>query len=118
MFSFFQRYRELLTVGTLLLAPLAPHLADELWEKLGGQELLFRGPWPVSDPSLAANEEVTVVVQINGKVREKLTLPAGLDNDTLEAAALDSDKVRTELEGKTIRKVIVVPGKLVNIVAN
>ena len=103
---------------TLLLAPLAPHLADDLWEKLGGQELLFRGPWPVSDPSLAANEEVTVVVQINGKVREKLTLPAGLDNDALEAAALDTEKVRAELADKTIRKIIVVPGRLVNIVAN
>lgn len=103
---------------TLLLAPLAPHLADELWERLGGQGFLFRGPWPVSDPSLAAEDEVTVVVQVNGKVREKLTLPAGLDNDTLQAAALDAEKVRTELEGKTIRKVIVVPGKLVNIVAN
>jgi len=103
---------------TLLLAPLAPHLADELWEKLGGQGFLFRGPWPVSDPSLAADDEVTVVVQVNGKVREKLLLPAGLDNDTLQATALDSEKVRADLEGKTIRKVIVVPGKLVNIVAN
>jgi leucyl-tRNA synthetase len=58
------------------------------------------------------------VVQVNGKVREKLLLPAGLDNDTLQATALDCEKVRADLEGKTIRKVIVVPGKLVNIVAN
>ncbi len=101
-----------------LLAPLAPHLADELFEKLGyAGRFLYREPFPVYDANVAAEAEVTVVVQVNGKIREKLTLPADSDAGVCEAAALASEKVQADLSGKTVRKVIVVPGKLVNIVA-
>jgi leucyl-tRNA synthetase len=101
-----------------LLSPLAPHIADEMWEKLGytGQ-FLYQEAWPVGDPAIAAEDEITLVVQINGKVRERLVLPADSDAKVCEMSALASDKVQAEIAGKTIRKVIVVPGKLVNIVA-
>ncbi|MBC7809015.1 MAG: class I tRNA ligase family protein, partial [Akkermansiaceae bacterium] len=102
-----------------LLAPLAPHLADELFERLGyAGRFLYREPFPVYDANVAAEAEVTVVVQVNGKIREKLTLPADSDATVCETAALASEKVQSDLQGKTVRKVIVVPGKLVNIVAN
>jgi leucyl-tRNA synthetase len=101
-----------------LLAPLAPHIADELWERLSGGTAgyLYNEPWPVADPSVAAEDEVTIVVQINGKLAERLTLPADADAKQTESAALDAPKVRAAAEGKTIRKVIVVPGRLVNVV--
>ena len=102
----------------LVMAPFAPHLADELWaEALGRSGFLFRHPWPVSDPALARKEEITLVVQVNGKVRDKMTAPADADAKTLEAMALGSPRLIAHTEGKTIRKVIVVPGRLVNIVA-
>jgi leucyl-tRNA synthetase len=101
----------------LALAPFAPHLADELWtEALGQSGFLYRHPWPPSDPETARNEEITLVVQVNGKVRDKLTAPADADNATLETLALGSPRVGEFLNGSTPKKVIVVPGKLVNIV--
>jgi leucyl-tRNA synthetase len=110
--------REAAEALVLLLAPLAPHIADELWSRLGGDGFLYRTDWPASNPELAAEDEVTVVVQINGKLRDKLTMPADADKDALEAAARNSEKIVADLAGLTVRKVIVVPGKLVNIVAN
>ncbi|GAB4460121.1 MAG: leucine--tRNA ligase [Armatimonadaceae bacterium] len=102
-----------------LLAPMAPHIADELWERLGYTErFVYNEPWSTADPAVAAEEEITLVVQVNGKLRDRLTVPADADNATLEAAALASDKVQEHTSGLTVRKVIVVPGKLVNIVAN
>lgn len=102
-----------------LLAPLAPHIADELFEKLGYTgRFLYREPFPVYEESVAAEAEVTVVVQVNGKIREKLVLPADSDAKVCEMSAMASEKVQADLAGKTVRKVIVVPGKLVNIVAN
>jgi leucyl-tRNA synthetase len=110
--------REAADAFTLLLAPLAPHTADAMWELLGHADAFtINESWPVSDPEIAAEDEVTVVVQVNGKLRDKLTLPAGADNAATEAAAMALPKIVTELDGKTIRKVIVVPDKLVNIVA-
>jgi leucyl-tRNA synthetase len=109
--------REAAEALVLLLAPLAPHIADELHARLGGEGFLYRASWPKSDPELAADEEITLVVQINGKLRDRLTLPADTHKDDLEAAALASEKIQSDLAGLTVRKVIVVPGKLVNIVA-
>ena len=101
-----------------LLSPLAPHIADELWEQLGKSgTYLYNEKWPVADPAVAAEDEITVVVQINGRLVERLILPANADAKICEMSALDAPKVKAALEGKTIRKVIVVPGKLVNIVA-
>jgi leucyl-tRNA synthetase len=101
-----------------LLSPLAPHIADELWEQLGKSgAYLYNESWPVVDTAAAAEEEIVVVVQINGRLVERLTLPADASTQTCESSALEAPKVKAALEGKTIRKVIVVPGKLVNVVA-
>ena len=99
------------------LAPFAPHLADELWTAGLGQEgFLYRYPWPQADPEVAKNDEMTLVVQVNGKVRDKIAAPADLDQAALQALALASPKVVEALGGNTPKKVIVVPGKLVNVV--
>ncbi len=100
----------------LLLSPFAPHLGEELWHALGHPETLAYEPWPKYDPALTKADEVEVPVQINGKVRHRLTVPAGIDQAALKEAALADDRVRELTQGKQVRKVIVVPGKLVNIV--
>ncbi|MCW3060176.1 MAG: leucyl-tRNA synthetase, partial [Capsulimonas sp.] len=101
----------------LVLAPFAPHLADELWTVgLGQSGFLYKHAWPEADAEVAKADEITLVVQVNGKVRDKITAAAGLDNDALKAIALESERVQEFTNGKTIRNVIVVPGKLVNIV--
>jgi leucyl-tRNA synthetase len=110
------RPRSVLEPFVLLLAPFAPHLAEELWHLLGHRESLAYEPWPTFDPALTRAEEIEVPVQINGKVRLRLTVPAEISKDELEKTALADERVRALLEGKQVRKVIVVPGKLVNIV--
>jgi leucyl-tRNA synthetase len=100
----------------LLLSPFAPHLAEELWRALGHKETLAYEPWPKYDAALLTSEEVEIVVQINGKVRARLTVPAGLDEETLKNKVLEDPAVRALLEGKQVKKVIAVKGKLVNIV--
>ncbi len=105
----------------LLLSPIAPHVADELWAELpkqGKQEFTLLEEWPVNDAEVARADEVEIVVQVLGKIRDKLTIPADADEKTMETLALASEKVKADLAGKTVRKVIVVKGKLVNIVAN
>ncbi|MFN0012004.1 MAG: class I tRNA ligase family protein [Phycisphaerales bacterium] len=100
----------------LMLAPLAPHMAEELWQKLGhGTSLAFE-PFPVADSALAADDEIEIPVQVLGKLRGKVVVPAGSDAATIEAAAKADPKIAEQLAGKTIKKVIVVPGKLVNFV--
>lgn len=104
---------------TLLIAPFAPHMAEELWrEVLGHETSVHREQWPAFDPALAAADEVEIVVQVNGKVRAKLTIAADVDEDTVRAAALALPKVTEHLEGLSVRKVVVVPGKLVSVVAS
>ena len=100
----------------LMLAPFAPYLAHELWERLGETDQLLRHPWPKYDPALAKEEEIEVAVQINGKVRGRVTVPADSPEDLVKAAALADPKVVAALEGKQVVKVIYVVGKLVNIV--
>jgi leucyl-tRNA synthetase len=99
-----------------LLAPYAPHLAEELWEMLGGTEPLVFAAWPEADPAYLVEETITVVVQINGKVRDQLEVAADAPEDTVKEAALASEKVRQWLEGKELKKAIYVPGKLVSLV--
>jgi leucyl-tRNA synthetase len=108
--------KEALESLVLLLAPIVPHICEELWQRLGHAELLSSTPWPDYDPAAVVDEEVLVVVQVNGKLRSKITLPAGMDEDALKAKALADEKVQPFLEGLQVRKVICVPGKLVNIV--
>ena len=99
-----------------LLAPMMPHLAEELWHRLGHTSLLAEEAWPEADPSLAADENVTIAVQVAGKLRGTLEVPVGIEKAALETAALELENVQRAMEGKTARKVIVVPNKIVNIV--
>jgi leucyl-tRNA synthetase len=108
--------REILTTLVLLLAPFAPFLAAELWEELGGEGAVLRAPWPKSDPGLAKEDEIEIPVQINGKLISVVRVPADADAKTIEIAALADEKVRTRSAGKTVVKVIVVPGRAVNLV--
>jgi leucyl-tRNA synthetase len=101
---------------TLLIAPFAPHFAEELWESLGNKTSIANAVWPQYDPEAIVASEVIVVVQVNGKVRSKLTLPAGLSDKEIEAAALADPKVKEHTNGKAPKKVIIVQGKLVNVV--
>jgi leucyl-tRNA synthetase len=107
---------ETLETLTLLIAPMMPHLADELWERLGKEGFTLQQPWPVFDPEAAAEEAITIVVQVNGKVRDRLLVPAGTPGEEVERLALASEKVTSELNGKQVRKIIAVPGKLINVV--
>ncbi|HUU53555.1 MAG TPA: leucine--tRNA ligase [Armatimonadota bacterium] len=109
-------FSEAVEMVVLLLAPMAPHLADELWEQLGHDGFTALQPWPEYDPDVARADEITVVLQINGKLRDRLSVPPGTPKEDLKAQALASEKIQSYLEGKSIRQVIVVPDRLVNIV--
>ena len=108
--------KEALERLVLLLAPFAPHIAEELWSTLGGAGTTDRAAWPAADPALMRTEEITLVVQVNGKVRQKLKVPEAAGEEELKARALEDPKIQPWLDGKTVRKVVVVPKKLVNIV--
>jgi leucyl-tRNA synthetase len=111
---------EALRTLLLLLAPFAPHLAEELWERLGanpnGNASIHAHPWPVADPTALVRDTVPLVIQIKGKVRGNLEVPADADKATLEKLALESEIAVKWLEGKAPSRVIVVPGRLVNLV--
>ena len=108
--------RHLGELYTELLAPLAPHLGEELWQRLGHTASLAHGPFPVADPAYLIEDVVEYPVQVNGKVRGRITVPADADADVMEAAALADEKVQAFLAGATPKKVIVVAGRLVNLV--
>ena len=105
-----------LDVLARLLAPFAPHLAEEVWSRLGHDELIARASWPAADPAALARDEVTLGVQVNGKRRGEIRLPEGAGEDAAVAAARAEAAVARHLEGKEIRKVILVPGRLLNLV--
>jgi leucyl-tRNA synthetase len=100
----------------LLLAPFAPHIAEELWERMGGQESIHRQAWPAWDEELAAEETVTMAVQVNGRIRDRLTVPADAPEDEIKALALKSERVTRHTDGRPVARVIVVPGRVVNVV--
>lgn len=108
--------REAVETLLLLLAPFAPHITEELWERLGHETSIHLMSWPVADEAAMAEEEVEVVVQVNGKVRTKILMPAEITEEVMKEAALKHEKISSLLEGKTVVKVITVPRKLVNIV--
>jgi leucyl-tRNA synthetase len=110
------RPRSVLRTFVLLLAPFAPHLAEELWHALGESETLAYVAWPTFDPELIKVNEVEVPVQIKGKVKAKITVPADISDDDLQQAALGDPRIAEQIAGQQVRKVIVVPRKLVNIV--
>lgn len=101
-----------------LLSPVCPHIAEELWEKLGHSNTIAYEAWPAYDEAKLVEDEVEIVIQVNGKVRTKLHVPADATKEQLEQLAMEDEKIKEQIEGKTVRKVIAVPGKLVNIVAN
>ena len=99
-----------------LMAPMTPHLAEEMWQALGGAGLVAQAPWPVADPAFLAATEVILPVQVNGKRRAEIAAPAGLDAAAVEALVLADPAVRRALGGATPRKLIVVPDRIVNVV--
>ena len=108
--------KEALTLAVKCLSPFAPHLCEELWQRLGGPPSIFRDPWPQADAEAARADEIEIPIQVNGKLRSRITVAAGTDAKALEAAALADPRVRSRIEGTTVRRVVVVPGRLVNIV--
>ncbi len=100
----------------LILAPFAPHIAEELWEKLGHSDSLTWEPWPQYDSELIKEQEIELAVQVNGKIKTRIVVPADTDEEQIKERALGADRVAAAIEGKVPRKVIVVKSRLVNIV--
>jgi leucyl-tRNA synthetase len=108
--------REALESLVLMLSPFAPHMAEELWEALGHEHGVVAAGWPVADAAVARAEEIVVPVQVNGKVRARVTVPLDVSDADLEAAALAEPQVRHYTEGKTVAKVVIAKGRLVSVV--
>jgi leucyl-tRNA synthetase len=113
-----QALREAAEATVLLLSPFTPFIAEELWRQLGHPDSTLLHPWPAYDPALIQEEEVTIVIQVNGRVRSRLTVPASIADAELQEAALHHERIQEWLTEKNVRKVIVVPQKLVNIVVD
>ena len=110
--------REVADPMVLCLAPMAPHIAEELWNRMGHDQSLAHHKWPSYDESLLVEDEILYPVQVNGKLRSKITIAASADDAAIEAVVMDDEKVKATIDGKTVRKVIIIKGRLVNIVAN
>ncbi len=108
--------REVAEALVLMLAPLAPHIAEELWQKLGHEDTLTYAPFPVADERYLVADTVEYPIQVNGKVRSRVTVAADAAQEDIRAAALADEKVVAALDGAEPKKVIVVPGRLVNVV--
>ena len=108
--------REGVEVLLMCLNPFCPHITEELWQMLGNQNRLALSAWPIKDESALVLDSVTVVIQVNGKVRHKIDLPAGLSKEELQQKTLNEPTIQKRIEGKDLVKVIVVPDKLVNVV--
>jgi leucyl-tRNA synthetase len=111
-----EAWREALRTFVAVLAPFAPHHAEEMWAGMGEGGSVHEQAWPGYDEALIAEEEITLVVQVNGKLRDRVTVPAGISEEAAKEQALTSEKVRPHVEGKQIRKAVYVPGRLVNLV--
>ena len=111
-----EEWREALRTFVAVLAPFAPHHAEEMWAGMGEAGSIHEQAWPGYDEALIAEEEITLVVQVNGKLRDRVTVPAGISEEAAKEQALASEKVRPHVEGKQIRKAVYVPGRLVNLV--
>jgi leucyl-tRNA synthetase len=111
-------FREAVESIIRMLAPFVPHFAEEVWDGLGHTGGIERAGWPTCDREAVVDEELLIVAQVNGKLRGKVVVPADADEEAVKARILAEGKLKTYLEGKTVRKVIYVPGKLVNIVVD
>ena len=100
----------------LMMAPVAPHISEELWSRTGRPYSIHQQPWPQWDAKLAQEDEVTLVVQVDGRVRDRIQVNAGIDEASAKELAMASEHIQKYLDGKQVRRVIYVPGKLVNIV--
>jgi len=113
-----EKPRAAMEAFTVLLSPMAPHIAEELWQRLGHEGTIANTAWPQYDESKIAESEIEIVLQVNSKIRGKARVPAGMAGEALERVALEDETIRRMIEGKTVRKVIAVPDKLVNVIAN
>jgi leucyl-tRNA synthetase len=107
---------EMIESLVLLMAPFAPHLGEEVWHEMGNTDSVYRAAWPAFDRTITAEDEITIAVQVNGKLRGTVTVPADADEAAVKAAAQANPKVSGQIRGMQFVKMIVVPGKLVNIV--
>ena len=110
------RPRSVLVQFVRLMAPFVPHFAEEVWQRLGQQETIAYEPWPEHDPALLVEETVTLPISVTGKVRARLDMPADATEDAVKNAALALPAVRKHLDGRTLRKAIYIPGKMLNLV--
>ena len=108
--------REAMETVVVLLSPFVPHFAEELWEALGNRTSIVKTEWPPYDPEAVSEDEILIVIQINGKLRDRITIPTSYEEDEVKTWALKSERIRKLVEGKEIKRVILVPKKLVNIV--
>ena len=108
--------REAIETVVMLLSPFVPHFAEELWEVLGNQESILNQPWPEYDREAVVEDEILIVIQVNGKLRDRMMVPASFGEKEIKEWALNSERIQKLLEGKKIARMIVVPPKLVNIV--
>jgi leucyl-tRNA synthetase len=108
--------RESIETVLLLLAPFSPHITEEMWREVGNQPSIFTQNWPEWDEDRAKAEEIELVIQINGKVRAKVMVSPGLSDEDIKEKTLNEEKIKSMLSGKTMKKIFVVKGKLVNIV--
>jgi leucyl-tRNA synthetase len=108
-------WKEAVNIYLLMLAPVAPHITEEIWEKLGKKYSVHQQTWPVLDEAAAAQDEITLAVQVNGKVRDHITVPAASAEDEITRIALESEGVQKHLEGRPHKKIIYIPGRLINI---
>jgi leucyl-tRNA synthetase len=108
--------KEVFSKLVIMLSPITPHFSEELWQELGNKESIFKSSWPKYDPKLLIEENVELVIQVNGKVRSKLQVPRSISEDELKELVLKDEKLAAWLEGKSPKKFIVVPNRLINIV--
>ena len=108
--------RSAVETAVVLISPMVPHIADEMWEALGKERSVLREPWPQWDEEAVMEEKQLVVVQVNGKLRNKIYVSPSASNEEVQEAALTDERIKRFINGKPIRKVVVVPGRLVNVV--
>jgi leucyl-tRNA synthetase len=108
--------REAIAAVVLMLSPIVPHISQALWRQLGHETIVADQSWPVYDESALERDSIELVVQVNGKLRSKIHVPVDADNDAIENIALNDERIQINIKDKTVRKVIVVPGRLVNLV--